>query len=152
MNKKISIEEFTPELQAKYTVTVEEAHELLLSHGVTKSKNVQVTMRWVRDNEFDAILIGKGRVETRKWLINKESLLNYIEFKTLTFAKFKQMKEEIEALRAFKYAVESTPIVEKKEPVKKEIVKKETTKKTTPKTNPTQKKETVATKVVEQKK
>ncbi len=152
MNKKISIEEFTPELQQKYTVTVEEAHELLLSHGVTKSKNVQVTMRWVRDNEFDAILIGKGRVETRKWLINKESLLNYIEFKTLTFAKYKQMKEEIEALRAFKYAVESTPVVEKKEPVKKETQQNKTSRKAPakPKSTP-QNKETVATKVVEKK-
>lgn len=149
-NDKIGIEEFNADRQARYTVSIEEAHKLLLQAGVTKSKNEQVTMRWARDGEFDALLIGRGRVETRKWLINRESLMNFISYKNQTFFEYLEMKEELERLRAFKINVESTPVVEKKEPVKKETPQNKTSRKTTTKTPP-QKKEEVATKVVEKK-
>lgn len=109
MSKKIAIEEMTPEMIEKYTLSLEDAHKILLDHGVTKSTNTQVTMRWIRDNKFDALLIGKGRVETRKWLVNKESLMEFVAFERLTLGDFKAMKEELEMLRAFKFEVEKKP-------------------------------------------
>lgn len=153
LNDKISVEEFTPELAAKYTMEIDEAHALLLQAGVTKSEKVAMTMKWARDGEFDAILIGKGRVETRKWWINRDSLLNYISYKKQTFYDFLEMKQELEALRAFKFNVESTPVtpVEKKEPVKKDTPQNKTSRKAPakPKATP-QNKETVATKATEE--
>ncbi|HFU6605909.1 TPA: hypothetical protein ACGPFX_005678 [Bacillus pacificus] len=109
MSKKISIEEMTQEMQEKFTISLEDAHKILLDHGVTKSTNTQVTMRWIRDGKIDALLIGKGRVETRKWLINKESLMEFVAFERLTLGDFKAMKEELEMLRAFKFEVEKKP-------------------------------------------
>lgn len=109
MSKKIAIEEMTPEMIEKYTLSLEDAHKILLDHGVTKSTNTQVTMRWIRDNKFDALLIGKGRVETRKWLVNKESLMEFVEFERLTLGDYKALKEELQALRAFKIEVEQKP-------------------------------------------
>lgn len=109
MSKKIAIEEMTPEMIEKYTISLEEAHKILVDHEITKSTNTQVTMRWIRDNKFDALLIGKGRVETRKWLINKESLMEFVEFERLTLGDYKALKEELEALRAFKIEVEKKP-------------------------------------------
>ncbi|EEL84815.1 hypothetical protein bcere0029_54360 [Bacillus cereus AH1272] len=104
--KKIAIEEMTKEQQEKYTLSLEESHKLLLDHGITKSKNAQVTMRWIREAKFDALLIGKGRVETRKWLVNKESLMEFIEFSKLTIGDYKAMLEELKELRSFKIEVE----------------------------------------------
>ncbi|GAB6611417.1 hypothetical protein bcgnr5379_59900 [Bacillus cereus] len=109
MNKKISIEEMTQEMKEKYTLTLEETHKMLLEHEVTKSKNVQVTMRWIRDGKIDGVLIGKGRVETRKWLVSQESLLEFIDFERLTFGDYKAMKEELKQLRGFKFEVENKP-------------------------------------------
>lgn len=96
MNEKISIEEFTEELQKKYTVSLEETHQMLLQHEITKSKDTQVTMRLLRDNIIDALLIGKGKVEDRKWLVNEQSLLNYITFKTINFTDFVEMQQQVE--------------------------------------------------------
>ncbi|BCD09077.1 hypothetical protein [Bacillus cereus] len=109
MNKKISIEEMTQEMKEKYTLTLEEAHKMLLEHEVTKSKNVQVTMRWIRDGKIDGVLIGKGRVETRKWLVSEESLLEFIDFERLTLGDYKAMKKELQELRGFKFEVENKP-------------------------------------------
>ncbi|PFO78866.1 hypothetical protein [Bacillus cereus] len=151
-NDKIGIEEFNEERQAKYTVSIEEAHKLLLQAGITKSKNDQVTMRWARDGEFDALLIGRGRVETRKWLINRESLMNFIAYKNQTFFEYLEMKEELERLRAFKINVETPVVEEKKEVAKKDTPQNKTSRKAPakPKATP-QNKETVATKVTEKK-
>ncbi|MEG7922501.1 hypothetical protein [Bacillus cereus group sp. Sample61] len=99
----------TQEMKEKFTISLEDAHKILLDHGVTKSTNTQVTMRWIRDGKIDALLIGKGRVETRKWLINKESLMEFVAFERLTLGDFKAMKEELEMLRAFKFEVEKKP-------------------------------------------
>ncbi|GAB6486232.1 hypothetical protein bcgnr5384_56360 [Bacillus cereus] len=109
MTNKIALEEMTKEQQEKYTLSLEEAHKTLFEHEVTKSKNVQVTMRWIREGKIDGLLIGKGRVETRKWLVNKESLTEFIEFERLTLGDYKAMKEELQALRAFKLEVEKKP-------------------------------------------
>ncbi|BCC56669.1 hypothetical protein [Bacillus cereus] len=109
MNQKISIEEMTQEMKEKYTLSLEESHKMLLEYGVTKSKNVQVTMRWIRDGKIDGVLIGKGRVETRKWLVSEESLLEFIDFERLTLGDYKAMKKELQELRAFKIGVESKP-------------------------------------------
>lgn len=109
MKNKITIEEMTKEQQEKYTLSLEEAHKLLLDHEITKSKNTQVTMRWIREAKFDALLIGKGRVETRKWLVNKESLMEFINFSKLTIGDYKAMMEELKELRSFKMEIEKKP-------------------------------------------
>lgn len=96
MNEKISIEEFTEELQKKYTVSLEEAYELLYKNGLTKSTNSKFISNLLREGNIDALLIGRGRVEDRKWLVNEKSLLNYIAFKTMDFAKFTEMQQQVE--------------------------------------------------------
>ena len=48
----------TQEMKEKFTISLEDAHKILLDHGVTKSTNTQVTMRWIRDGKI-ALLIGK---------------------------------------------------------------------------------------------
>ena len=49
----------TQEMKEKFTISLEDAHKILLDHGVTKSTNTQVTMRWIRDGKIDALLIEK---------------------------------------------------------------------------------------------
>ncbi|MGR5861587.1 hypothetical protein ACT7CY_14040 [Bacillus pacificus] len=56
-------------------------------------------MGLLRDEVIDAILIGKGKVEDRKWLINEQSLLDFIAFKTMDFTTFTEMKRKVEKNR-----------------------------------------------------
>ncbi|WP_144524496.1 hypothetical protein [Bacillus thuringiensis] len=111
MNQKISIEEFTEELQEKYTLSIEETHQMLLQHEITKSKDTQVTMRLLRDNVIDALLIGKGKVEDRKWLVNKQSLLNYVAFKTMNFADFVEMQQQVEQYQLLKEKLQDVKLL-----------------------------------------
>ncbi len=69
---------------------------MVLEDEIRKSKDREVRMGLVGDKVIDGLLIGKGKVEEGKWVVNKEWVLKYVGLKRMNFGDLVEMEEEVE--------------------------------------------------------